>query len=75
MCGFKKWRPVKAKPLNNSRRKKLETKLLSEKVAVLMRSAPYFQMFQGDMIQPPTSTNHTRVIGMKIFQPRRMIWS
>lgn len=35
----------------------------------------YFQMFQGEYSQAPTTTSHTRVTGMKIFQPRRMIWS
>src|SRR5712671_2149294 len=32
-------------------------------------------MFQGDWIHSPTTTSHTSVTGMKIFQPRRMIWS
>jgi hypothetical protein len=35
----------------------------------------YSQMFQGDWIHTPTTTNHSSVIGMKIFQPKRMIWS
>ena len=35
----------------------------------------YFQMFQGEYSQAPTTTSHTSVTGMKIFQPRRMIWS
>ncbi|MNT17421.1 hypothetical protein D3C72_1525680 [compost metagenome] len=44
--------------------------------AVMMSSLPaYFQMLNGVCIQPPTTTSHTRVTGMKIFQPRRMIWS
>jgi hypothetical protein len=34
-----------------------------------------FQMFHGVCIQMPTTISHTRVTGMKIFQPRRMIWS
>jgi hypothetical protein len=38
-------------------------------------SALYFQMFNGDMIQKPTTMSHTTQTGMKIFQPRRMIWS
>ena len=34
-----------------------------------------FQMFHDVCIQMPTTSSHTRVTGMKIFQPRRMIWS
>jgi hypothetical protein len=30
-------------------------------------------MFQGVCIQIATTTNHTPVSGMKIFQPKRMI--
>ena len=35
----------------------------------------HFQMLYGVCIQAPTTTSQTRVTGMKIFQPRRMIWS
>jgi hypothetical protein len=31
-------------------------------------------MFQGVCIQTPMMTNQTKVTGMKIFQPKRMIW-
>jgi hypothetical protein len=33
------------------------------------------QMFQGEWSQMPTTNSHTKVTGMKIFQPKRMIWS
>ena len=33
------------------------------------------QMFQGVCIQIAKTTSHTPVSGMKIFQPKRMIWS
>src|SRR5690606_39438658 len=33
------------------------------------------KMLYGVCIQAPMTTSHTRVTGMKIFQPRRMIWS
>ena len=32
-------------------------------------------MFHGDSIHKPTMTNQTNVTGMKIFHPKRMIWS
>ena len=34
-----------------------------------------FQMFQGESSQPAITSSHTSVTGMKIFHPRRMIWS
>ena len=37
--------------------------------------SPHFQMLNGDWIHRPTTTSQTSVTGMKIFQPRRMIWS
>ena len=43
-------------------------------VDMLVRPA-YFQMFQDVCIRPPTSSSQMSVTGMKIFQPRRMIWS
>jgi len=70
--------PVSAMPLNNSVSMKLERKSFREKdegreiVSVLMT---YFQMLRGVCIQMATTTNQTSVTGMKIFQPRRMIWS
>ncbi len=37
---------------------------------------PYvLQMFQGVCIHTAITTSQTRVSGMNIFQPRRMIWS
>jgi hypothetical protein len=57
---------------------KLERKSFREKdegrdrVSVLMT---YFQILNGVCIHTATTTNHTRVTGMKIFQPSRMIWS
>jgi hypothetical protein len=38
-------------------------------------SSFHFQMLNGDWIHRPTTTSQTSVMGMKIFQPRRMIWS
>ncbi len=35
----------------------------------------YFQMLYGVCIHAPITTSQTSVTGMKIFQPRRMIWS
>ena len=32
-------------------------------------------MFQGECNHAPTINSHTKVTGMKIFQPKRMIWS
>jgi hypothetical protein len=32
-------------------------------------------MFQGVCIHTPTTTSQTNVTGIKIFQPKRMIWS
>src|SRR3989339_488449 len=32
-------------------------------------------MFHGVCIHTPTTTSHTKVTGIKIFQPKRMIWS
>ncbi|MCY1377408.1 hypothetical protein D9M69_649800 [compost metagenome] len=43
-------------------------------VDMVVRPA-YFQMFHEVCIRPPTSSSQTKVTGMKIFQPRRMIWS
>src|SRR5690606_27374760 len=36
---------------------------------------PYCQMFQGVCIQIARTTSQIPVSGMKIFQPKRMIWS
>jgi hypothetical protein len=38
-------------------------------------SSNYIQMFHGVCIHTPITTSHTKVTGMKIFQPSRMIWS
>ena len=70
----RKWRPVSRMPLNSSVSMKLEKKSLIGVAGAMARSL-YFQMFQGDWIHSPTTTSHTSVTGMKIFQPRRMIWS
>ena len=32
-------------------------------------------MFQGECNHAPTINSHTKVTGIKIFQPKRMIWS
>ena len=71
---WKKWRPVSFMPLSNSSSRKVEKKSLIDETADMATSA-YFQMFQGDWIHRPTNTSQTSVTGMKIFQPRRMIWS
>jgi hypothetical protein len=46
-----------------------------EAVIVVMVLTAQSQMFQGECNQAPTTNSHTKVTGMKIFQPRRMIWS
>ena len=66
----KKWRPVSAKPLNSSVSMKLDSTSLTA-----VRLMCHFQIFNGDWIHRPTTTSHTSVTGMKIFQPSRMIWS
>ena len=33
------------------------------------------QMLAGEWSQTPTTNNQIKVTGMKIFQPKRMIWS
>ena len=82
MVGEKKYLPVSRIPRNSSRSRKLEKKSLNEKdgVAVVVAdmffsASPYFQIDQGDWIHRPTTTSQTSVTGMKIFQPKRMIWS
>ena len=73
-------------PLKSSDSKKLEKKSDSEKalteelllvfkVGVDISDSNYFQMFHGVCIQTPITTSHTKVTGMKIFQPKRMSWS
>ena len=42
---------------------------------MILSASPYFQIDQGDSIHRPMTTSQTSVTGMKIFQPRRMIWS
>ena len=72
-------RPVRAMPLNSSNSMKLLKKSRSEKGATAVVDISvallYFQRFHDVCIRPPTSSSQTRVTGMKIFQPRRMIWS
>ena len=74
MLRAKKCRPVTAMPLNSSVSKKLLVKSLTA-VKADISTVSYFQIFQGDWIHSPTTTSQTSVTGMKIFQPRRMIWS
>ncbi|MNY68792.1 hypothetical protein D3C86_2066160 [compost metagenome] len=66
-------------PLSSSTSMKLLKKSLNEKGAAAATAVigvpAYFQIFQGESNHPPTTTRHTSVTGMKIFQPRRMIWS
>ena len=66
-------------PFASSQSMKLLKKSLIEKDAGAATAAmdvpAYFQMFQGDSNQAPTINSHTSVTGIKIFQPRRMIWS
>ena len=77
----KAYLPVSAKPLNNSTSMKLERKSLIEKagtamdVLVDMIYSTYFQMVNGVCIHRPITISQTSVNGMKIFQPKRMIWS
>ena len=63
------------RPLNSSMSMKLLKKSLTGVLVLMLCSSAHFQMLYGDWIQRPTTTNQTRVTGMKIFQPRRMIWS
>src|SRR3989344_1528129 len=66
-------------PLSNSTSMKLLKKSLNEKGAAAATAVicvpAYFQIFQGESNHPPTNNKYTSVTGIKIFQPRRMIWS
>ena len=78
MCGDRKCLPVSASPRKISVSMKLWKKSLTAVAAdmsLFSLPAVHCQMFQGDWIHRPTTTSQTSVTGMKIFQPRRMIWS
>ncbi|CFN79812.1 Uncharacterised protein [Bordetella pertussis] len=71
---LKKYLPVRRKPLNNSVSSRLPKKSLIASISSLSLTHQR-QMFQGVCIQIAKTTSHTPVSGMKIFQPKRMIWS
>ena len=71
---LKKYFARQAQALNNSVSSRLPKKSLIASISSLSLTHQR-QMFQGVCIQIAKTTSHTPVSGMKIFQPKRMIWS